>query len=284
MTAARQRDLLQIAHESLDPHARRMAKQVLFDHHAPLVATIVGRRRRPGLTRRALMDAGEAGLRDAIDACHVSDSSGRDVSPGFAESAIASIVRHVDQAVAMEARRFAGVAVLAHRQLLRMGPKLLKDAQRDCAREGVRATDTELFGRVSRRVGLPFATVAALLRLGFSDAQPSVSMETSNVSRLDHVRARRRLIVLAETILGFRERLVYFARCLASPGAEVGTDRLSRRLGVPAARVLSIEASARRKIATAGWVEGLTGPAWADAPAGKPVLGRRGGVQIFTRD
>ncbi len=181
--------------------------------------------------------------------------SSQDRNPGTFRHAVTQPgPRHDVQDV----RRLSGAAALAHRQLTRMGPRLLRDARRDCAREGVKGAYLEIIGRVARRVGVPLATAAAILAR--TDAASAAAAERlyrddTRVAHLDQVRARRRLIVLAETVLGFRERIVFLGRCL---GTAAPLTRLAQRFGTTPAHVAAIEISARRKIVTAAWVEGLT--------------------------
>jgi hypothetical protein len=144
-------------------------------------------------------------------------------------------------------------SVLAHRQLARMSARLLAEARRNCAREGIAPADPELFARMASRLGLSVEAVAQTL----APANIGLELYCDNIARLDHVRARRRFTALAATILGFRERVVFLARCLSNADATVPVARLGQRLGITPHRVAAIEASARRKIAIASWVEGL---------------------------
>ena len=151
----------------------------------------------------------------------------------------------------------AAEASAAHRQLTRLSARLSRQARLACAREGVEPTPTELIARLARRTGVTTPTAATLTEAAREVSDLPYDGALEKISRLDHVRARRRVILLAETILGFREKIVLFARCLASAEAAVPLPRLAHRLGVPESRVTAIEASARRKIVTAIWAEGL---------------------------
>jgi hypothetical protein len=257
LTAARERELLHVARTADDPAERLRATEELLEHHMHLVTAIAGRDATAVANPRILIEAGYMALRRAVDEYQPESDGAR-----LAGHAVPLIRRSVEEAVARDGQSPPGTSGLGYRQVTRMGPRLLRDARRDCAREGVRATDTELIGRVARRVGLPFSTAAALLSHPMPAWPPSADdrfHDNAKVSRLDLARARRRLAVLAETILGFRERVVFLARCPPNVGTPVSTAQLARRLGVKPGHVSMIEASARRKIATAGWVEGLTG-------------------------
>jgi len=114
--------------------------------------------------------------------------------------------------------------------------------------------------RIARKAGLPVPIVASALiwiATGSSDAS---TPDRPDVPRLDHARTRRRLIELGGAVLGFRERVVFNDRCLPDAGGQISLARLAKRLGVPPARMAVIEASARRKIITAAWIEGLAKP------------------------
>ena len=74
--------------------------------------------------------------------------------------------------------------------------------------------------------------------------------EDDVILRLDYAKARKRILVLIEEILGDRERKVFLARCMPASGDATSLDALSRAFGVTRERIHQIEASARRKVAT----------------------------------
>ena len=62
---------------------------------------------------------------------------------------------------------------------------------------------------------------------------------------------RDRVLRLAATILGERERAVFMARRAARPDDMAAPHELASSLGLSVERVYELEASARRKLATA---------------------------------
>jgi RNA polymerase sigma factor (sigma-70 family) len=260
---ADERLLLRAARSSRDPKSRSVALTELCESHANLVMTIAAEFQNPGMELPESVCAGYAGLHEAIE-----QFQPKMHGPRLADYAAGRIRWHVQHRTGREARRLPMPPSLSYRQLMRLGPVLLADARRDCAREGEAPSDSGLLTRVARRVGLPIATTAEALARTVREIAPA---DSAVIARLDHVRAHRRLIVLADTILGFRERVVFLARCLSNADAAVPLDRLAQRLGVTPDRIAMIEASARRKIATAAWVEGL-GDIPRMAPRGLPDL------------
>jgi DNA-directed RNA polymerase sigma subunit (sigma70/sigma32) len=162
----------------------------------------------------------------------------------------------------------------AHRHLARWGTRLFDEARRDCQRERVPATETELCTRVGRRIGLSAdevarsrvtqtgATVAVDMLSGFgSDADgEDHAAEDSVIRRLDHEKLRRRVLALAESVLGERERAVFLARCMTGNRPVVQLDALATRFGVSRERIYQLEGSARRKIVTALGSDGIIAP------------------------
>jgi DNA-directed RNA polymerase sigma subunit (sigma70/sigma32) len=162
----------------------------------------------------------------------------------------------------------------AHRQLTRWGARLFDEARRDCQRERAPATETELCTRVGRRIGLS-ADEVARSRLTQSGATVTVDMlagfgvdtdgedrtaEDSVIRRLDHEKLRRRVLALAESVLGERERAVFLARCMTGHRPIVQLDALAARFGVSRERIYQLEGSARRKIVTALGSDGTIAP------------------------
>lgn len=261
LTAARERKLLALTRSSRDARAASAAALELWEHHENFVASIAGRYRRPADAEDAVIAAGHAGLREAI-AHFPLDAEGT----RLASFAITRIRWHIQHELRGGARPLPVHARAGYRQTIRLGAWMIADARRSCAREGTEATDAALTARLAARTGLPADAVAAALACASHAKQAADAVDEGGVSRLDHVRARRRVIHLAETILGHRERVVFLARCLASGGAAVSVDKLASTLGVPPDRIDGIEASARRKIATAAAVEQLADPLGTERP------------------
>ncbi|HEY8290569.1 MAG TPA: sigma-70 family RNA polymerase sigma factor, partial [Acetobacteraceae bacterium] len=179
-------------------------------------------------------------------------------------------------------RRNAGPVRLpesnAHRQLSQMSARLLADARKSCERECVDPTDSELCERIGRRIGMPAAEVGRSLKMlqgatlsldhraGDSGSQPawaqsladdSADPEDEVILRLDYAKARKRIMALADDILGERERIVFFARCMTDKEQVPHLDALATRFGVSRERIHQLENSAKRKIATALSKEGF---------------------------
>jgi len=124
--------------------------------------------------------------------------------------------------------------------------RMLADAQEACRREGVAATRRELLMRVAQRVGLSPAQVAHGLRGALRhDGVAAAS------ARPGTRHARDRVLRLVATILGERERAVFLARRAARPDDMAALHELASSLGLSVERVYELEASARRKLATA---------------------------------
>ena len=177
----------------------------------------------------------------------------------------------------------------------------MAEARRACEREGVEATDSELHARVGRRIGLPAEEVATGLRL-IQSGRASLAVEdgdgeTREIAvpdpaapsaddmneRIDHERLRARLRVLANDVLGERERVVFLSRCMADNDDVPSLEGFAGMFGVSIARVHQIEASARRKISAAlakhGYPDDASGAAVAPFPqirAGRAPSARRG--------
>ena len=76
------------------------------------------------------------------------------------------------------------------------------------------------------------------------------------ILRLDHAKARKRIVALAQEILGERERIVFLRRCMSDSDDATHLDSLAEQFGVSRERVYQLEASAKRKIAIALTQEG----------------------------
>jgi DNA-directed RNA polymerase sigma subunit (sigma70/sigma32) len=88
----------------------------------------------------------------------------------------------------------------------------------------------------------------------------TAATEDDVILRLDHAKARRRVIELAGEILGERERAIFLARCLADRDEPATLEALATRHGVTRERIHQLETSAKRKIATALRNEGYEHP------------------------
>ena len=241
----------------------RAALTELWMSHGKLVAAIAARYRRADIEHDDLINAGHLGLHTAITRF---DTERFDVR--LASFAAIWIRGHIHDYI----RRNAGPVRLpeskAHRQLAQSGAKLLAEARKSCEREGVEPTDSELHGRVGRRLGLgadEVATSLNLLRgghdmLGGEDGtagddarfrDEAAPTADDVIGRMDRQRLRERLMALVEVALGERERAVFLARSMASTNAVPPLEEFAALWGVSPTRVSQIEQSARRKIATA---------------------------------
>lgn len=158
-----------------------------------------------------------------------------------------------------------------------MRGRLLAEARRSCQREQVEPTDSELYERIGRRISLPGDEVARSMRLmeggmlslhaesqgetgpaRLEDtlADGAASPEDDVILRLDHAKARKRIVALSHEILGERERVVFLSRCMSDSDEVAHLDALAEQFGVSRERVYQLEASAKRKIATALTQEG----------------------------
>ena len=275
LSEARERHLLEIARASHDRNTRDAARILLWQSHAHLVMAAVRRHRSAELEPAALMSAGYLGLHEAIDGFHPEHPGDR-----LASHAIACIRRHVEEHIDRHGTADERPAALARRQAARLGPWLLAWARRECAREGVAATEAGLFLRVGRRLGLSGATVARLMTVLSASTRETLSAALSadsteapvsgaSIARLDHIRARRRLTVRANALLGHREKVVFLARCACVTDVPVPAGRLALALGVTPARIAVLETSARRKMIIAA-----LGEEAADPPEGSATPGR----------
>jgi DNA-directed RNA polymerase sigma subunit (sigma70/sigma32) len=164
-----------------------------------------------------------------------------------------------------------------HRQLAQMSGRLFADARRSCARARVEPTESELCARIGRRIGMHEDEVARSmcliqggtlslhadtadnsrgLKLMDMLADDGDSPEDAVILRLDHAKARKRIMVLTHEILGERERAVFLARCMTGNDDIPHLDSLAKEFGVSRERVYQLEVSAKQKIATALAQEG----------------------------
>ena len=270
LSEARERHLLAMARASHDRNTRDAARTLLWQSHAHLVMAAVRRHRGTEVEPAALMSAGYLGLHEAIEGFHPEHPGDR-----LALHAIACIRRRVEEHIDRQGTADERPAALARRQAARLGPWLLAWARRECAREGVAATEAGLFLRVGRRLGLSGTTVARLMTVLSASAReipsaapsaaPAVdsteeAVSGASIARLDHIRARRRLTARANALLGHREKVVFLARCPCVTDAPVPAARLAAALGVTPARIAVLETSARRKMTIAALVEEAADP------------------------
>ena len=87
-------------------------------------------------------------------------------------------------------------------------------------------------------------------------AADSATPEEDVILRLDHAKARKRIMALVQEILGERERDVFLARCMGDSDEVAHLETLAKRFGVTRERVCQLEASAKRKISAALAQEG----------------------------
>jgi len=283
LTADRERELLRAVHAGRDETARQTARTELWESHSKLVVAIASRYRHSKVEFLDLVGAGHLGLHAAITRFDPTRYQTR-----LSTYAIGWIRWHIQDYLQRNAGPVRLPASSAHRQLLRLGAQLHAEARRNCERERVEPTETELCERIGRRVGLSAGEVASSLRLmqggsvslnartagdaaapALADtlADGSAASEDDVILRLDHAKARKRIISLAEDILGDRERTVFFARCMTDSDEVAHLSTLATQLGVSPERVYQLEASAKRKIATA-----LAGEGYADVfRNGEPI-------------
>lgn len=274
LTAVRERELLLLLRASPDEQARQAALTELWESHSKLVVAIARRYRHPKIEFLDLVGAGHLGLHAAIARFDPDRFDSR-----LSSYAIAWIRWHIQEYLRRNSAPVRLPASSAHRQLMQMGARLHADAQRSCERECVEPTEDELCNRIGRRIGLSGEEVASSLQLmrggtislqalasddaaapGLLDTlvDDNAASEDEVILRLDHAKARKRIMTLAEEILGERERTVFFARCMTDSEDVTHLVSLAEELGVSAERVYQLEASAKRKIAIALAQEGFT--------------------------
>jgi RNA polymerase sigma factor (sigma-70 family) len=270
LTVERERHLLRTCRASLSEKARLQALSELWESHSKLVVAIARQFRHPDLEMTDLVGAGHLGMQAAIEGFDP-DRFGTRLST----YAIRWIRHYIRDYISRHAFPKRSLGSPAHRQLIRTTGRLFAEARRSCQREGIAASNDELCARVGARIGLPGDEVAQCLKLARGDAlridipdadtrsiqdglaTPIQPPEDATIHRLDHAKLRRRTLVLAEQILGERERMVFLARCMANEGPAAHPESLAARLGVTRDRVHQLEASARRKIAVALAHDGL---------------------------
>ncbi|HEY1935308.1 MAG TPA: sigma-70 family RNA polymerase sigma factor [Acetobacteraceae bacterium] len=273
LTAERERQLLRTVRANGDELTCQTALTELWESHSKLVIAIANRYRHTGIDLLDLVGAGHLGLHAAIARFEPERFESR-----LSTYAIGWIRWYVQDYI----RRNSGPVRLpgstAHRQLVQMSGRLFADARKSCQRERVEATESELCARIGRRIGLPGDEVARSMhliqggtislhgsapddtsapRLEDTLADDSASPEEAVILRLDHAKARKRIMALTRDILGERERVVFLARCMTGGDEIAHLDSLAKDFGVSRERVYQLEASAKRKIATALAQEGF---------------------------
>ena len=271
LSVERERQLLATCRFSPDEHARQAALVDLWESHSKLVIAIASRYRRPSIELADLIGAGHLGLHTAIEKFDSERFEGR-----LASYAIGWIRWHIQDYIRRNGAPVRLPATAAHRQLARMAGRLFSDARKSCQRERIDATEGELCERIGRRIGMDGDEVARSIRLisgdtvslharflatgtgrNLEDTLPTdeTSPEDDVIFRLDHAKARKRIMTLVHEILGEREREVFLSRCMGDDEA-AHLETLAERFGVTRERMCQLEASAKRKIATALAQEG----------------------------
>ena len=258
LPAARERELLIVLRQSADDVTRNQAQSALWQAHYGLVAAVASRFRRCGLEMADLIGAGQLGLHAAIVRFDPDRFPGR-----LSTYAVPWIRWYIQDHVNRNKGPVRLPSTTPHRQLARWGARLFEEALRDCHRERIPATELELCMRVGRRIGLPPEEVARTRHTIAGAAVPVDALDTvaiedddlivedSVIRRLDQEKLRRRVLDLADKVLGERERAVFIARCMTGSRPVVQLDALAARFGVSRERIYQLESSARRKIMTA---------------------------------
>ncbi|HUB49599.1 MAG TPA: sigma-70 family RNA polymerase sigma factor [Acetobacteraceae bacterium] len=272
LSAEREHELLQIVRTSGDEQRRQSALTELWESHSKLVVSIASRYRYQNVDLLDLIGAGHLGLYAAIDRFDPDRFESR-----LSSYAIGWIRWYIQDYVSRNSGPVRLPGSNAHRQLMQLRGRLLAEARRSCLREQVEPTDSELWDRIGRRIGMPADEVARSMRLMHggslslhadnSDepgavalehvlADDAASPEDDVILRLDHAKARKRITTLAQELLGERERIVFMARCMNDSDDVARLDSLAAQFGVSRERIYQLEASAKRKIATALTQEG----------------------------
>ena len=275
----RERQLLRIYQTSTDAEERQTALTTLWQSHSKLVAAIASRYRRRNIELVDLIGAGHLGLHTAIARFDAERFETR-----LATYAIGWIRAYIQDYIRRNAAPVQLPASTAHRQLARSARRLFDDARRSCERENVDPTEAELYARIGRRLGVHADEVASSLRLihdgvvSFQGERTEAAVganleekltaergspEDDVIHRLDHAKARKRIMQLVKQVLGERERAVFLARCMQDDGDVVHLETLAQQFGVTRERVSQLEASAKRKIANVLAQEGYGRPSVA---------------------
>ncbi|MEJ0016010.1 MAG: sigma-70 family RNA polymerase sigma factor [Acetobacteraceae bacterium] len=280
LTAERERELLRTCQRAPDEASRRAALIELWESHSKLVIAIASRYRQTGIELADLIGAGHLGLHAAIARFDIGRFESR-----LGTYAVGWIRWHIQDYIRRNAAPVRLPATSGHRQLAQMSSRLFADARQSCQRDSIEPTERELCERIGQRIGLSADDVARSMRLitGASASLPSTgptagqdvvdrlpandaSPEDDVILRLDHAKARKRILVLAQEILGERERAVFLERCMGDSEDVTHLETLAQRFGVTRERICQLEASAKRKIATALAQEG-----YAEFVPGEPL-------------
>ena len=274
LTAERERTLLLQLRTGQTQAARHQAMTELWECHSKLVVSVASQYRRSGLEFLDLVGAGHLGLHRAIEGFDLDRCDNRlaAYATGWIRYFIKDYVRRNSTLVRFPESN-------AHRQLVQMNVKLVADARNACLREGVEPTESALHDRIGQRIGMASSDVAYTLRLlhggmlsltatrddgphgrALQDTLPdnAAVSEDDVILRMDHAKARKRIMALVEEILGERERSIFLARCLPANDEVTSLEALSVTHGVTRERIHQLEASARRKITTALANQGFT--------------------------
>jgi RNA polymerase sigma factor (sigma-70 family) len=287
LSADQERALLQIIRQDGTVRNRHSALSTLWQAHAGLVTMIANRYRRIGIDTDDLISAGQLGVHSAIVRFDPDRFPGR-----LSTYAVPWIRWYVQDHVSRNGLPVRLPGTTAHRQLARFATRLFADARRACERERVDPSVMELCARVGRRVGLSADEVVRSQRVcGTSpvsfdhdtafDLGEGLTPDDDAIQRLDRKKLRQRVLALAETMLGQREREGFLARCMTG-GAQISQlDVLATRFGVSRERIYQLESSARRKIIVALRQEGLGD--LTDEMAPEAVAGARSAAPAAAR-
>jgi RNA polymerase sigma-32 factor len=163
-------------------------------------------------------------------------------------------------------------ATSAHRQLTQNNLQLLAEARKKCERDEVEPTERALCERISRYIDLDPDDIAFTLRLlqgnsislhqagknsdgprglEYALVDEAVGSEDATIMRLDQAKVRKRIQELGDAILGKRERVVFFSRCLSGTDEVTPLHELAAHFNVSVQRIHQLETSSKRKIITA---------------------------------
>jgi RNA polymerase sigma-32 factor len=274
LTPDRERELLRSVRDGGTERERHGALTELWQSYSKLVVAIARRYRTAGIELTDLIGAGHLGLHAAINRFDPDKFDCR-----LSSYAVGWIRWYIQDYIKRNAAPVRMPESNAHRQLTQQRGCLLAEARRNCEREYVEPSLSELYTRIAYRVGLPLDEVARSMGLLHGHAvsldnnvqwmegssvssrfaEPeSTSPEDDVILRLDHAKARIRIRKLAAEILGERERVVFLSRCMNENDEVAHLDSLARRFGISRERVYQLEASAKRKIGLALSREGYT--------------------------
>lgn len=181
-------------------------------------------------------------------AAHEAGLPGPDAWPNGSGASLAPAVHAAIRVFLSASAREGRVRPVSADRLARLAARLLTEACKACDLERVQPDGAELHKRVTSRLGLDAASARYA---GGNQAPPP---------RMAHAIAR--MTMLAEEVLGERERIVFLARTLPGQRARRPTLSLAQELGIDENRVREIERSARRKVAAALAAEGAGDVIW----------------------